>query len=269
MSSVHDDPVAGRRFTAAAGNAGGICFWHGGSLWLGEGQGRTQSHAHHAHQLVVALSGDFRFRTGTGAWEGYQGAFVPSQCVHQFDTAGATMAHVFVEPESRTGRALAARLGTDTVVALPPADMATMAGAIGPPMRAGAGRAALVAATQEALRTLAGTGTEMAAPLDPRLEKALDVIRARIRDPIALPDIASAVALSESRLRHLFVAQTGTTFRAWLLWLRINLAIEAVLAGASWTDAAHQAGFADSAHLSRTHKRLFGIEPTAIRGRPL
>jgi AraC-like DNA-binding protein len=77
--------------------------------------------------------------------------------------------------------------------------------------------------------------------------------------------VAAAVALSESRFRHLFVAETGSSFRAYLLWLRINLAIQAVMSGATWTDAAHEAGFADSAHLTRTHKRMFGIEPRALR----
>ena len=76
---------------------------------------------------------------------------------------------------------------------------------------------------------------------------------------------AGIATLSPSRFRHLFVQETGTSFRAYLLWLRINVAIEAAIAGASWTAAAHEAGFADSSHLTRTHKRMFGIEPTAIR----
>eukprot|EP01031_Cornospumella_fuschlensis_P049845 gene49845-61018_t len=80
---------------------------------------------------------------------------------------------------------------------------------------------------------------------------------------LSLGEVAASVALSESRFRHLFVSGTGSSFRAYLLWLRINLAIDAAMAGASWTAAAHEAGFADSAHLSRTHKRMFGIEPTA------
>ncbi len=40
------------------------------------------------------------------------------------------------------------------------------------------------------------------------------------------------------------------------------------MSGASWTDAAHVAGFADSVHLTRTHKRMFGFEPTAVRLQP-
>jgi AraC-like DNA-binding protein len=36
------------------------------------------------------------------------------------------------------------------------------------------------------------------------------------------------------------------------------------MGGMSWTQAAHLAGFADSAHLNRTYKRMFGITPTTI-----
>lgn len=120
-----------------------------------------------------------------------------------------------------------------------------------------------------AIAELCGTATRPDNELDPRLSRALDYIRSNIRNPLSLSDVASSVALSESRFRHLFVAGTGSSFRAYLLWLRINLAIEAVISGASWTEAAHEAGFADSAHLTRTHKRMFGIEPTALRPQAL
>jgi AraC-like DNA-binding protein len=103
------------------------------------------------------------------------------------------------------------------------------------------------------------------AGVDARVARALEYIRSRVRAPVSLADAAAAATLSPSRFRHLFVQQTGTSFRAYLLWLRINVAVEAAMAGASWTEAAHEAGFADSSHLTRTHQRMFGIEPTAIR----
>ena len=77
-------------------------------------------------------------------------------------------------------------------------------------------------------------------------------------------EAAGIANLSPSRFRHLFVAQTGVSFRAYLLWARVETAVAAAMAGKSWTAAAHDAGFADSAHLSRTCRRMFGIAPAAL-----
>ena len=123
------------------------------------------------------------------------------------------------------------------------------------------------AAARAAISTLAAANPEPppAQPVDARVARALDFIASSVRTPVSLADAADAANLSPSRFRPLFVQETGSSFRAYLLWLRINLAIEAATAGASWTDAAHAAGFSDSSHLTRTHKRMFGIEPTAVR----
>lgn len=258
------EPVV--RMTRTTASTGRIYSWQGGSLWIGQGRGRTAWHDHHAHQLVVAPTGSFRFRTDeSGAWVSFTGSFVPSHCAHQFEADGDDMAHLFVEPESRAGRALTDRFGGDAVVQLPEAETREAAAVLFTAFRSTPAREAMIDAALGSIATLAGASTEPDKALDPRLARALEYMRANVRRPIALGDVAGAVALSESRFRHLFVAETGTSFRAYLLWLRINLAIDAVMAGASWTDAAHEAGFADSAHLARTHKRMFGIEPSAIR----
>ena len=273
MTTMQGDsvqPSVGRgRFSAITSTGRGY-FWQGGSLWIGEGQGRTQWHEHHAHQLVVALKGSFRFRTeAEGAWTDYEGAIVPSECTHQFEVDGsAIMAHLFVEPESSAGRALTARFSSNAVAELPAASAHAAAKLLVEALQSSQLVKDMVEAASLAAAVLCGTATRPDKNLDPRLSRALDYIRSNIRNPITLSDVASAVALSESRFRHLFAAETGSSFRAYVLWLRINLAIEAVMSGASWTEAAHEAGFADSAHLTRTHKRMFGIEPTALRHQP-
>ncbi len=94
--------------------------------------------------------------------------------------------------------------------------------------------------------------------------RSLDFIRARVRGAITLSDVAASAALSPGRFRHLFVRETGAAFRPYVLWLRLNVAIECSMRGGSWTEAAHEAGFADSAHLSRTFKRMFGMNPATL-----
>lgn len=263
------DPPAATETTAASQpnrSSGRIYFWPGGSLWIGEGRGCTEWHEHHAHQLVVAPEGLFRFRTRPDSpWQSFEGAVVPSHCMHQFDVDGVAMAHLFVEPESRAGRAITRRFGAESVASLPAAPARAAARALFDGFRRQAAREPMVQAAVDCVAALCGASTEHDLALDARLLRALAFIRQHVRQPLALGDVAAAVALSESRFRHLFVAGTGCSFRSYLLWLRINLAIESVMAGASWTEAAHEAGFADSAHLSRTHRRMFGIEPTAIR----
>jgi len=99
---------------------------------------------------------------------------------------------------------------------------------------------------------------------DHRITAALAWMRERLATPIRLDDVAAAVHLSPGRFRHLFVAQTGTSLRAWLLWARVEQAVASGVHGRSWTDAAHETGFADAAHLTRTCRRMFGIAPTML-----
>jgi AraC family transcriptional regulator len=251
-----------------AAASGRVYFWQSGSLWIGTGQGRSEWHEHHAHQLALALEGEFRFRTDRmGQWTVFEAAIVPSHCPHEFELDGATMAHLFVEPESTEGRALSQRFAPPGIWALPRAAARRSGDMLLDAFRQNADADAMRAVARSAVATLTETNvaTAKAQEGDARVLRALDYIRSRVRAPVSLADASAAATLSPSRFRHLFVQETGTSFRAYLLWLRINVAIEAAMAGASWTEAAHEAGFADSSHLTRTHKRMFGIEPTAIR----
>nr|WP_246849462.1 helix-turn-helix transcriptional regulator [Rubellimicrobium arenae] len=79
-----------------------------------------------------------------------------------------------------------------------------------------------------------------------------------------MPEAASVACLSESRFSHLFAEETGLPFRSWVLWRRMMRAMQARGAGASLTDAAHLAGFSDSAHFSRTFMRMFGVQAASL-----
>ncbi len=98
-------------------------------------------------------------------------------------------------------------------------------------------------------------------PLDPRITAAVRALRSAGGSYPTSRDLARTVGLSASRLRHLFAEQIGMSFRRYTLWLRLNAVLDELLEGASLTTGAHAAGFADSAHLSRTFRRMFGIVP--------
>lgn len=72
-------------------------------------------------------------------------------------------------------------------------------------------------------------------------------------------EVAAQLALSESRFLHLFSEEMGIAWRPYLLWRRIICAIQAIVQGQSATQAAYLAGFSDSAHLSRTFRKNFGM----------
>jgi AraC-like DNA-binding protein len=60
------------------------------------------------------------------------------------------------------------------------------------------------------------------------------------------------------------VEQTGTALRPYVLWRRFLRAWSLVREGASLSTAAHEAGFADAAHLTRTSQKMFGFAPSAL-----
>ncbi len=79
-----------------------------------------------------------------------------------------------------------------------------------------------------------------------------------------LADLAKAIDLSPGRLTHVFTQREGIPFKRWLLWDRLLRTVDQLCAGADLTTAAHAAGFADSAHLSRSFRAHFGIPASRI-----
>jgi AraC family transcriptional regulator len=245
--------------------------WDGGCLFVGRAGGMIPVHAHYAIQIAFGVEPGIRFRTSEREeWAEYAGAIIPSRQPHAMD---ATRVHpnvvIFVEPETREGRALAERHLRDGIAALP----ADLHAELAPPLFAAWQEERSVAAVERAARriVLALTGgVEPTVVSDERILRATAHIRAHLDAPLTLDDVADVACLSPSRFRHLFVEQTGMALRPYILWRRFLRVWELLSAGESLSAAAHEAGFADAAHLSRTSRSMFGFPPSAMRvGRPL
>ena len=70
--------------------------------------------------------------------------------------------------------------------------------------------------------------------------------------------------LSSSRFQHLFKEQTGVSFRRYRLWARLQATMLDVSNGKTLTQAAREAGFSSSAHLSAAFKAMFGLTLTKL-----
>lgn len=65
---------------------GRIVLWRGGSVWLGHAEEKTGSHAHHAIQVTLALSGGaMRFQTPGKDWAAYMAAIICANQPHAFE----------------------------------------------------------------------------------------------------------------------------------------------------------------------------------------
>lgn len=94
---------------------------------------------------------------------------------------------------------------------------------------------------------------------DIRVASALAEIDALLDDKIHADTIAARVQLSLSQLERLFSAHVGLSLRRLVRWRRLRLALSLAIGGALLTQAAHGAGFADSAHFSRVMREMFGV----------
>lgn len=107
-----------------------MVMWEGGSLWVVDATRattptprRTDPHAHHAIQVTLSLGGWFRLDIDGPEVRGDAVAVAPD-ATHVFEAEGL-LALLFVEPESRTGRAISRTLfdGRD-LASVPPAMLA-------------------------------------------------------------------------------------------------------------------------------------------------
>jgi len=104
--------------------------------------------------------------------------------------------------------------------------------------------------------------------IDPRIQQALTFICDNASEKITIKDIASHAALSQSRLSHLFRAQTGMTPLQYLEHQRIRQAKQLLeLSALSITQIAYNTGFESQAYFTRRFTKQAGCCPREYRRR--
>ena len=248
---------------------GRIVVWEGASLWILSAPPKTQYpktgvHAHHVLQIALALSGHVELESDALRVRGKAVAVAPD-APHAFEGTGL-VAHLFVASDGKAGREIARRLCAQRALAeISPAVLGDFPERLRATFETPRHKDSDLRALAEQLIARLTGESSRARPLDPRITNMIAWVSARLDQNLSLRDVTDVAGLSPSRTRHLFVEQTGLSFRTYLLWLRLERAVELFASGASLTEAAHSAGFADSAHLSRTFRRMFGISAATLQ----
>lgn len=245
--------------------AGHFVAWDGGCLLIGRAHEIVSLHAHYALQIGFGREPGIGFRADeSDGWTTYDVAVIPSRQPHEMDATRVTpMAVLLIEPETHAGRLITERYlqGGTCNVSNPALRARTEALFTAWESRR---HSAVTNAAADVISALSGEAPP-SAPTDPRVLRAIVYINAKLTGPLTLDDAAAEACLSPSRFRHLFVEETGMGFRPFVLWRRFLRAWELICSGASLSTAAHAAGFADAAHLTRTSRQMFGFPPSALQ----
>ena len=215
-------------------------------------------HSHHCVQLLMAMNGTLLVRSDPqDKWKKCRAVLVRPDAPHEVDARGTNVLLIaFVDAESELGAALAQRINAG-ISPVPAGQVECWRAALGPKITQ--------ARVERWVRKELLNGS-LAVKIHPRVKRALNYLRERLgsADDISLKAVAQACGLSPSRFMHIFTESVGIPLRPYILWLRLQRASCDLMAGATMTAAAHNAGFSDAAHMTRTFRRMLGTTPSDL-----
>lgn len=96
---------------------------------------------------------------------------------------------------------------------------------------------------------------------DERISMALSLLEQCVCDGEGhqVKYIADELALSVSRISHLFKAETGIPLKGYVVLHKLQKAYDVICNGGSITDASMKAGFSSPSHLAFTNKKMTGM----------
>jgi AraC-like DNA-binding protein len=232
-----------------------LYIWNGKTLFFGY-LPNIEEHTHHALQIEIGLSKRFKIYHGQEELA-CRFALIQPDVPHRIDDCNDIQAVIYLEPESIIGLQLKQFYKNEKFVKL---NFDIVKSFIKELQRFSEN----IRDCHEAevlfhaiMESLSGEDLPFNKP-DYRIKEVIGICRTAKDKKISIKVLAERVGLSEGRLIHLFKDQIGVPIRRYLLWARLSDALMHLSKGGSFTEAAHQAGFSDAAHLSRTYRTMYG-----------
>jgi AraC-like DNA-binding protein len=242
--------------------SGRALLWPGRAIYVGPLL-EHEAHAHHAIQISFPLHGTVLLQVGPDPrWSSHRAVATAPDQPHRIRCDGL-IAQVYLDPESAGGLALRERIGGAGFLPITVEELHGLSEVLSASSASWLDAERVARAIDDLTRTV--TPASSHGRIDRRVEGVLRIVEASPGHRSSLSELAERVALSPSRLGALFRRDIGIPLRRYLLWLRLIDAVETILDGRTLTEAAHDSGFSDSAHLSRTFRRMFGMPPSVLR----
>ncbi|MCP3923826.1 MAG: AraC family transcriptional regulator [Desulfobacterales bacterium] len=233
-------------------------FFNGSFAYLGKSTD-TDFHSHHALQISISLDNPFQLET-MDLSEKYRAVIIDTDINHKLDGLNEWHLIFLIDPEHVLVRKIK-KNGLKNITELKYKLLRPYTKKIVQSMTEERACVEVRKNTYELLSFLSGVATETN-ETDPRILKIFDFVKNLEEKKVSIEILMNLVNLSESRLSHLFKEQTGIPVRRYILWIRLTGTFKSVIEGKSLTEAAHIAGFSDSAHFTRTFKSMFGVTPS-------
>lgn len=240
---------------------GTVLVWDEQAIFLGQAADASL-HESPAIKLCIALDGSFGLRTrDDDTYTNYKSAIIAPGSPHAIDGRHNRMVMLLLAPETSLAQPLAPIFAKNDITRLPDETVQKIREIFVDFQERLAENDGI---DQICRQMVDAIDTGASSPIDSRVAQSIEWIRSSRDKGVSVQEIAAGVELSESRFSHLFTENVRVPVRRYLLWLRLRDAMHLLATDSSLTEIAHEAGFSDSAHLTRTFRSLLGIAPSAL-----
>jgi AraC-like DNA-binding protein len=225
---------------------------------------QTDFHSHYAATLAISLKEEITIETENSR-ETYRVALLGPNTYHRTISPGVEMISLLIDPETYEYRAISDSVRTGEIKRIEYKNFIPLVDRLWDFYNGFLEDNAAWDLHIDLLQSVQ-VFKKLNTNLDDRIVQIAKKIRSEIPDSIRMKEIGKDFSISEDRLIRLFKENLGIPLRRYLLWVRVLRATKLLKDGINLTEAAHSAGFSDSAHFTRTFKEMFGFVPSLFFG---
>lgn len=246
-------------------NRSGILFYFGARVLLAHKGLSTDPHSHYAVSILISLSSPLKIVDEFDITREFRAVVLAPNTHHTLLAEHSDIIVLQIDPYGSDYAPIAARFGRKGIHEIPFSELEPVLTRCETLFQENINCLDAKELFEDIL-TAVGSEKPAKVSLDPRILSATKRMQESLPGSISVPELAKECGFSETRFMHVFKIQMGLPVRQFQLWLRLHEAAKLLKEGGNLTDASHSAGFADQAHLSRTFKRMFGVQPSRFLG---